>query len=107
MAWFHHSLLFEIVYVCFRINLVRVLYLSEWLKYSPYSLFKERMEISYTAVVLLMFISYVHLIFVLMACLQEIYCAISLGLIQNVTLKVCRDYVLEKSYEQRNHNVQN
>ena len=35
--------------------------------------------------------------FVLMACLQGIYCAISQSVIQNVTLTVCRDYVLEKS----------
>jgi len=44
-----------------------------------------------------MFISYIHTMFVLMACLQVIYCAISLSLIQNVTLTVCKDYVLEKS----------
>jgi len=45
---------------------------------------------------LLMLFSYIQTIFVLMACLQEI-CAISLSLIQNVTLAVCRVYVLEKS----------
>jgi hypothetical protein len=64
---------------------------------SPYSPFIEGMEVYYTAVVLLMLISYIKTMFVLTACLQGIYCAISLSLIQNVTLTIFRVYVLEKS----------